>query len=356
MSLLINLSSVLPQPTGLATYSLNLVKELASLAPDVVSPTDLKVGQHYPSPPDLTADHGLKGHLKRLIWTQTKLPQLYRRLAADLLFSPIPEAPLWSGCHWVVTVHDLIPLRFFKAASPAALYNRHYIPQVLHQSQHIICNSEATAHDIIHFCQIPAQKVTPIALAYDAEHFRFLQLPTKPYFLHLGRIAPYKNVQRLINAFATLANHSDYELWLAGPPDQRYLPAIAAQIREKGIASQVKFLNYVPYSELPILLNQAIALVFPSLWEGFGLPVLEAMACGTPVITSNLASLPEVAGDAALLVDPYDEAAIALAMKDVATDSLLHSQLRIAGLERVKQFSWEKTGKATSELLLEQIN
>ncbi len=351
MSILINLSSVFPQPTGLATYSLNLVKELRGIDADIVGPFELPGHRFHQSPPDLTAEYGLKGHLKRLLWTQLELPRLYYRLAARLLFSPIPEAPLGSRCRWIVTVHDLIPLRFFKRLSPARLYNRYYIPSVLQQAQHILCNSKATANDIIHFCCIPASKITPIPLAYDRENFRFLELPTQNYFLYLGRMSPYKNVQRLISAFAALPHQSDYELWLAGPFDQRHLPALQTQITELGLQARVKFLNYVTYTDLPVLINQAIALVFPSLWEGFGLPVLEAMACGTPVITSNLASLPEVAGEAAILIDPYDVGAIAQAMRQVATEPQLHSQLREAGLARANLFSWEKTGQETLQIL-----
>ncbi|WP_421659354.1 glycosyltransferase family 4 protein [Leptothermofonsia sp. ETS-13] len=351
MSILINLSSVLPQPTGLATYSLNLVKELGGLDADIVGPFELPGHRFHRSPPDLTAEYGLKGHLKRLFWTQCQIPRLYHQLASRLLFSPIPEAPLGSRCRWIVTVHDLIPLRFFQRLSPARLYNRYYIPPVLQQAQHILCNSKATANDIIHFCHIPASKITPIPLAYDRENFRFLNLPTQNYFLYLGRMSPYKNVQRLISAFATLPHRSDYELWLAGPSDQRQLPTLQTQISELELQAQVKFLNYVAYTDLPILMNQAIALVLPSLWEGFGLPVLEAMACGTPVITSHLASLPEVAGDAAILVDPYDVGAIAQAMYRVATEPELHSQLRAAGLARANLFSWKKTGQETLQLL-----
>jgi glycosyltransferase involved in cell wall biosynthesis len=351
MTILINLTSVLPKPTGLATYSLNLVKEFGALDLDIVAPFEVSGHRFHPSPPDLTADYGLKGHLKRLLWTQFQLPKLYRQLTSRLLFSPIPEAPLWSNCRFVVTVHDLIPLRFFNRLSPATLYNRHYIPQVLQQAQHIICNSEATARDIIHFCGIPAAQITPIPLAYDVENFRFLDLPTQNYFLYLGRITPYKNLQRLIAAFAALPDRRDYELWLAGPSDRRYRPLLQSQIDEMGLNQQVKFLDYVPYQTLPIILNQAIALVFPSLWEGFGLPVLEAMACGTPVITSNLASLPEVAGDAAILVDPYQIGAIAEAMNALVTSSNLGSVLRNAGLARSQQFSWQKTGQATADIL-----
>ena len=351
MTILVNLSPILPQPTGISTYSLNLIKELRSLQPEVVSAFEIDGYTLHRSPANLTAEYGLKGHLKRLLWTQLQLPEIYQTLHSSLLFSVLPEAPLWSACRSVVMVHDLIPLHFPKRFSPATLYNRYYIPQVLQQAEHIICNSNATAQDIVRFCGISASHITPIPLAYDAQTFRFLALPTCNYFLYVGRFAPYKNVQRAIAAFAALPNHADYEFWLAGPPDHRQLPRLKAQIEDLKLTNQVKFLAYVAYDALPKLMNQAIGLVFPSLWEGFGLPALEAMACGTPVITSNLSSLPEVTGDAALLVDPYDVGAIADAMHQLTTDPQLHAQLRTASLARANQFSWARTGQATAEVL-----
>ncbi|MBW4583058.1 MAG: glycosyltransferase family 4 protein [Tildeniella nuda ZEHNDER 1965/U140] len=351
MTILVNLSPVLSQPTGISTYSLNIIQELRSLKPKVVSSFEIEGYTWHRSPTNLTAAHGLKGHLKRLIWTQFELPKLYQKLGSTLLFSVLTEAPLVSTCRFIVMVHDLIPLHFPKRFSPATLYNQHYIPQVLKQANHIICNSNATAQDIVQFCGVSASQITPIPLAYDAKNFRFLDLPMQNYFLYLGRFAPYKNVQRAIAAFATLPNHSNYEFWLAGPPDPRQLPLLKAQIEDLQLTKQVKFLNYVGYDELPRLINQAIGLIFPSLWEGFGLPALEAMACGTPVITSNLSSLPEVTDDAALLVDPYDVGAIAHAMHNLATDAGLRAQLRIASLARASQFSWAKTGQATAEVL-----
>ena len=351
MTILVNLSPVLPQPTGISTYSLNIIKELRSLKAEVVSSFEIDGYTWHRSPADLTAAHGLKGHLKRLFWTQFQLPKFYNNLDSQLLFSVLPEAPLWSNCRSIVMVHDLIPLHFPKRFSPGTLYNRHYVPEVLKQAEHIICNSNATAQDIVQFCGIPASLITPIPLAYDAQNFRFLDLPTQNYFLYLGRFAPYKNVHRAIAAFAQLPNHSDYEFWLAGPPDSRRLPLLQAQIEALNLTHQVKFLAYVAYDALPRLMNQAIGLVFPSLWEGFGLPALEAMACGTPVIASNLSSLPEVTGGAALLIDPYDVGAIAHAMYQLASDAQLHGHLRTASLARANQFSWAKTGQATADVL-----
>ncbi len=153
---------------------------------------------------------------------------------------------------------------------------------VLSQAEHIVCNSIATAEDLIQFFNIPEQKITPIPLAHNPQRFQFLDLPTSNYFLYIGRHDAHKNVSRLISAFAGLKKPSDYELWLAGPTDETYTPELKRQVQELELTQQIKFLNYVPTDELTTIINQAIAVVFPSLWEGFGFPVLEAMACGNP--------------------------------------------------------------------------
>ncbi len=349
MPLLVNLAVVFPQPTGIATYSLNLVPHLQRLNPTVISAQPLNGLQVIPCPADMTPVFGTRGHIKRLLWTQMQVPKLYRKLGSSLLFSPLPEAPLGQACRTVVMVHDLIPLRFPRQWHPITPYWRTYVPAVLHQAKHLICNSLATAEDLMRFYGLPARKITPIPLAYDAEHFRWLDLPPRNYFLYLGRTAPYKNVRRLLAAFAQ--GSQDTELWIAGPADRRYTPSLQLQADQLGVGARVKFLNYVDYAALPSLLNQAIALVFPSLWEGFGLPVLEAMACGTPVITSNRSSLPEVIGDAGLLVDPEQVGEIADAMRAIECDLHLRNTLRIKGLNRAQQFSWLKTGQATATLL-----
>ena len=346
---LINLSFLTTKPTGITTYATNLFPHLQSLNPTLLTSQSIANYSCYPVPPNLNPDSGTKGHLRRLAWTQLVLPRIYRQMRSQLLFSPVPEAPLFSNCRYIVTVHDLTALRFPKP-SPLTTYQRHYIPQVLAQAEHILCNSTATAQDITHFFQISPGKISPILLAHDADHFRFQNLPKQNYFLYIGRHDPYKNLHRIIAAFAALPSR-DYELWLAGPSDSRYTPLLKADIERLGITNQVKFLGYVPYSQLPSLINRALALVFPSLWEGFGFPVLEAMACGTPAIASNLSSLPEVAGNAALLIDPYNTGEITAAMETIASDSSLRSHLSTLGLTRAKSFSWAKTGLATVQVL-----
>lgn len=349
-SLLINLSFLTTEPTGIGTYATNLFPELQKLEPTLLTSQKIDNYTCYQIPENLTPDRGSKGQIDRILWTQFKLPRIYHKLRSHLIFSPVPEAPLYSGCRHIVTVHDLIPLRFPKRFSRLTAYCRYYIPQVLKQAEHIICDSQATADDVANFFKISAKKMTAIPLACDNINYRHLDLPAKNYFFYTGRHDPYKNLERLISAFASLPDRTNYELWFAGPTNA-YTPQLIAQVEELGLKPLIKFLGYVPYAQLPILMNQAIALVFPTLWEGFGLPILEAMACGTPVITSYLSSMPEVAGDAALLVNPYSVGEITAAMQAVATDSELRSNLKTASLARADRFSWSKTGAATANIL-----
>jgi len=378
---LVNLAFLSQRPTGHTNYAMQVLPYLAALQPTILAPAaqlaslpelaelaelaeldhrerpEATPPQKYPGIPiadNMTPDQGAWGHLRRLAWTQLQLPALYHATNARLLFSPIPEAPLYTDCRFVVTVHDLIPLRFGGRFSRLAAYFRHYVPRVLHQATHILCNSQATVQEVQTTFGIPAHKLTATPLGYNDRHFRYQDLPTANYFLYLGRPDRHKNLPRLIKAFAALGQH-DCELWLAGPPDRRYTPALQAQVAALHLQDRVKFLDYIPYADLPQLLGQAIALVFPSLYEGFGLPVLEAMACGTPVITSNCSALPEVAGDAALLVNPYVEGEITAAMQVVWDDAYLRSRLRQAGLARVQAFSWAKTGAATIAVLQQYV-
>ena len=349
-SLLINLSFLTPEPTGIGTYAANIFPELKQLEPTLLVSRPIDDYSCYQIPDNLTPDRGTKAQISRLRWTLFELPQIYKNLHSSLLFSPMPEAPLYSGCRYIVTVHDLIPLRFFQRFSKLRAYFRYYIPQVLKQAEHIICDSQATLEDVANFFQISAKKMTAVPLACDKNNFRYLDLPTKNYFLYTGRHDPYKNLERLIAAFANLPDRANCELWLAGPPNA-YTPQLIEQVAGLGLKSSVKFLGYVSYTELPVLMNQAIALVFPTLWEGFGLPILEAMACGTPVITSNISSMPEVAGNAALLVNPYSIGEIAEAMQTVATNSQVRSNLKTASLAQADRFSWQKTGTETANIL-----
>ncbi|MGC1308200.1 MAG: glycosyltransferase family 1 protein [Phormidesmis sp.] len=352
-SLLVNLSALMDRPTGISTYAQNLIPFFQKLDPTFLTALPLRDRNAMTIPPGLSPDFGRKGHLKRLLWLQNEMPKYYRQSNGGLIFSPLPEAPLYSDCRFVVTAHDTIPLRFSEFFPwHLVSYFRHYIRRVLAQAEHIICNSVTTARDIAHFYQIPERKITPILLAYDRQNFRPVAVEPGNYFLYLGRQDAHKNIPRLISAFDRVCQqNAEVELKLVGSQDKRYRPTLVAQADSLGIGDRVHFIDYVDYHQLPRLLSGAIALTLPSLWEGFGLPVIEAMACGTPVITSNLSSLPEVAGDAALLVDPYNIDELADAMRLVASDTQLRQTLQSAGLQRAQHFSWQKTGEQTAQVI-----
>jgi len=207
---------------------------------------------------------------------------------------------------------------------------------------------------------VSEERISVIPLGYDADVFspipsgegRSEQPSPRPYLLHVGQAYPHKNLQRLIRAFAQVAPlHPDLKLVLAGKPHPTETPRLRQLILELGLEGRVECRAYVPFATLPELYRGALALVYPSLWEGFGLPVLEAMACGTPVITSLGSGTEEVAEGAALLVDPTDTAGLAQALRDLLENRPLREQLRAQGLQRARRFSWAGTAFETSTLL-----
>jgi len=354
MVLPVNLSFLMNKPTGISTYARHIARHIGDLDPVFLAADRLDFAPdcRYPIARGLTPEQGARGHAKRLLWTQFSLPRICRQLQTDRLFSPLPEAPLGSidpKFRYAVTAYDLTPLRFPQKASPLLAYHKLYVPAVLRRADRILAISETTARDLRSFFEIDSAKIAAIPLAYDRELYYDRDLDRANYFIYIGRQEPYKNLDRVVQALALVSD--DTELHIVGRVDPRYAPALRRRARALNVEHRVKFRGYVPEADLPDAIGRAIGLVFPSLWEGFGLPILEAMACGTPTIVSDFGAMAEVAGTAAELVDPYSVAAIASAMQRLWDDSMMRSQLRAAGLARVRDFSWEKTGRDTCEAL-----
>jgi glycosyltransferase involved in cell wall biosynthesis len=288
------------------------------------------------------------------LWTHLRLSyELLARPRPDVLFVPAHVLPLAHPLPSVVTVHDL-GYRYFPDAHP--LGQRLYLDWSTRFSSraatHVIADSEATRRDLARFYGVPAEKVTVVYPGRDEQLRRVDPTPVRAryglgsdYLLHVGTLQPRKNLARLIAASGTLrAQWPRLELVLAGQPGWQS-ESILALARQH--SDFVRLLNYVPDGDLAGLYSGALAFVFPSLYEGFGLPVLEAMACGTPVVCSNTSSLPEVAGEAVLLVDPGDMAALANAISRLLADASLRASLAAKGLEQVRKFSWERAAEET---------
>jgi len=337
---LFNGSYLSPRPTGIGVVARDLV---AALDPALVPLLDPLGGERpgsLPIPANLSPHHGRRGHLARLGWTQNQLPGLLRASGAPLLLSPLPEAPLLRGVRSVVLVHDLLPLRY-PQFTPLLAYHLAYVPLVLHRAVKVLCNSEATAREVHGRLGIPARRLVPIRLGFDPGRLRPLGLERQPFLLVLGRHDPHKNLARVLRAFAAVADPGrELRLKLVGPHDDRYTPELQRLASELGIGDRCDWIAWVSDQERLELLNRCRALVLVSLWEGFGLPALEAMACGAPVIAARAGALPEVVGDAALLVDPRNPAAIADAISRIGREPALVRWLGAAGPPRAARFDW----------------
>jgi glycosyltransferase involved in cell wall biosynthesis len=261
-----------------------------------------------------------------------------------------------TGFKKVITVCDVTPLLFPGAHGRMnVMHHRYILPLILRQADQIITISEASKRDIVRLYRVPEQKVTVTLLAADR---RFGQITSaapeekkeRPYILNVGTLEPRKNLPRLLKAFAyARCKGLPHRLVIAGAGGWGQSP-LARLVDELDLHADVTFTGFIGDDELPGLYAGAEFFVYPSLYEGFGLPVLEAMASGTPVITSNVSSLPEVAGDAALLVDPYSVDEISAAMLRLGSDGELRSAMRDRGRDQAGRFSWERTAQETWDL------
>ncbi len=296
----------------------------------------------------------------RILWEQTELPRDLKRRGVDVFHGPAFIVPLSRTCRQVVTIHDMT---FFLLPQCHLFTKKHYfqrlIPQCVKRANQVIAVSESTKKDILKI--LGSEYSKKIKVIYHGKEERFCpdtagaasyDLRTKYGFsgriiLFVGLIEPRKNLERLIRAYAKLRSfHQTSCLVIAGSQGWGH-DAVLRAASESGVRDRIFFPGYIPERELPSLYNLADVFVYPSLYEGFGLPVLEAMACGAPIVASGVSSMPEISGDAALLIDPLDVDSIAQGIERVLMDRERRERMKEEGPKRSQAFTWERTARET---------
>ena len=350
---------------GLGTYIRNIVNQLARIDDES---RYLLIGErrHVAEFDALPDNFELLeyAHQPGTFRTHLHLPWLLRQRHVDILHMPWFYAPAIVPSRLLITVHDLSDVLAppVGASPPVQTGRLFFARRALNRADHIFAVSHASKRDLARFFHIPESK---ISVVYDAVDERFLSEPlpadadrilerhavNSPYVLYAGNIRPQKNLPRLIEAFAVakaeLRGNPEFDqlkLLVIGEALNRHADLRRAVVRAR-VREDVRFLGFVPSPVLRVFYSRASAFLFPSLYEGFGLPPLEAMAHGTPVLTSNVSSLPEVFQDAALLVNPENVFDIARGIRQILTENALRQTLRRRGYERARMYSWEHAAR-----------
>lgn len=348
MRIAIDMQTTLGQKTGIGFYVDNLVRWLEQID---------KENTYVKLLPRSSDDFR---SLERFVWDQVHVPFRSARARVDLLHQPGFSAPVVHSMPVIVTVHDLIAIHFGRDIPLGSrLYFGKWMPLSYRFARHIIAVSQHTKRDLVTLLGIPPDRITVVASAADERYQplrdRSTLVATRDRFktgarfvLHVGTLNPRKNLEFLVRVFAKVRPVLDRDTRLVVTGKKGwYYESLFQLVHDLKLDDAVVFTGYVTEEEKVALYNAATVLAFPSLYEGFGLPPLEAMQCGTPVIASQTSSIPEVVGQAGVLLDPTDEAAWVTAMGTLLTDQAAREQLSSLGLAQAAKFSWERTAHET---------
>ncbi len=363
MRITFDATAIPPNRAGAGVYIFSLVKALAGI--DAVNKYVIFAKAEHVQEFDITQPNfefvpvPAASTLRRLLWEQVTLPSEIRRRGTDTLHSPHYTMPLAVPCRTVVTFHDMTYL-MMPELHPR--FHRRFFPAMMRRSarraDRLIAVSESTRRDMIRLLGLSPDKIAATPLAAGPAFYvppaaevggacsRYGLTPGS-YLLYVGVLEPRKNVPHLLEAYARIAaRFPEVPLVIAGKKGWMH-DAIFQRVTTLGLEKQVRFPGYVPEEDLPRLYRGARAFVYPSRYEGFGLPVLEAMQCGVPVITSNVSSMPEVTGEAALLAAPDDVGGLSEAMARLLTDDGLARDLIARGLAQAAGFTWKRCARET---------
>lgn len=360
----IDLSVAGTNPAGTGIYGRSLVKAIKRVS-DSEEIVAFSAPRNYPSGERRSPRSRLNTLYVDLIWRNVILPRRALDQHIDALHMPAFFIPLLKSVPIVVTMFDMTPLLHPSDFTLwRRLHSRLFIPHAARNADAIITISENSREDIIRLLHVPAHKITITALGASPSMRRLAEgevqackakLGLGQFILSVGTLEPRKNLRTLLRSLVHLSRDwPGLHIVHAGPRGWKYASTLR-DINRLNLGRKVHLLGQVPLDELVRLYNAATVFVYPSLYEGFGLPVLEAMACGCPVVASNTSAIPEVAGDAALLIDPMDPQAIADAIQNVLVNEELSKELRQRGLRRAKFFSWEDCARKTLQVYRETI-
>ena len=353
----INASFLNEKPTGVGVFTREVSRRLCRMCRDTVIFTPFD-DDNIPAPNRCKTPLATRGSLHlhnnilRFAYINTLLPLKARMKHIDLLYCPIMEFPFFPFMPLVVHIHDLHPLHFSSQFKLSATHFKLALNFVIRIAKRIIAPSEFVRNDMINHTGIQKNIIDVVHNGYDSSLFfpqesglknEFLKKYSIKgnYILFVGSLFPYKNVETLVKAFLRVKNHLNCILVIAGRKE--------LSDRSLNQDRMIQYLDYIPQKDLPGLYSYADLLVHPSFMEGFGMTILEAMACGIPVLSSNGGSLPEVAGDAALLFDPKDSDSLSELMLSVINNKGLRDEMTKKGFDNIKRFSWDKTAEGIFE-------
>lgn len=353
MKIGINATFLNEKPTGVGIFTKEISTMLCTLNEETIVFTSVKLGgvherQLQKTPSWTQGSTKLFHNVNRVIYSNTVLPLLMKKRKIDILLCPITEFPLIQSSPLIVTVHDLHPLYFPEQFGLSSSYFKFSLKLLPKWGRRIVVPSHFVKRELLNYLNIEGNLIDIVPPGYDKTLFKPLDEEFKkdflkrygieePFILFVGSLFPYKNIKTLLKTFLDIQGKIPHSLIVVGK--------IALYQEKLPEHNRIHYLDYVQPKDIPVFYSYADIYVQPSLIEGFGMTILEAMACGTPVISSNGGSLPEVVGKAGILFDPSDSQQLGERLLTVIYNKSLQKEMKAKGFEQVKQYSWERTAK-----------